>query len=217
MPYSDMVKAIIIFVAGIIASVFARILYDLWNRPKVRFIDDIDSAGRCYSIFVENKGRSAAINCEAMLTLLNINLDDIIDVEGATVTTNSPRKIKDMNLSWARKDNEGCLIAITIYPGACQLLNFYEIEKPDLQIKIASEKGLDSPRVVLKSHKEYKGEIKIFAENLKHNHKEHKKKFIISKATDDDVKLKFIDNENALKRLWKESVKKVQKVYRKKR
>ena len=192
MLYNEMVKAIIIFAIGIITGVIPRIIYDWWNRPEV-FINGIDDAGQYHSIFVENKGRSTAINCEAMLTLSTINLDDIIDTKEVTLTTNFFREIKDMNLSWARMAN-GKSCSIAIYPGARQLLNFYKIEKPDLEIKIASEKGWIPSRVVLKSHREYEGEIKIFAENVKHNHKKHKKKFIISKASDNDVIFKFIDS-----------------------
>jgi len=208
--FDELSKVILIFVAGIIAGVIPRMIYDWVNRPQVFingidvtspqvFINGIDVAGSCHSIFVENKGRSAAIKCEAMLTLPNIDpKEDIIDIKSATLTTKSFREIKDMNLSWARRANgTSCSIAVTIYSGACQLLNFCKIEKldpkdPHLAIIIASENGFDSPRVLLKSHKKYEGEIKIFAENVKYDSKKHKKKFIISKDHGGNVEFKFI-------------------------
>ena len=195
MLHVEIVKAIIIFASGIISGVVPKLVYDWWNRPQISIID-IDEAGSYHSIFVKNSGRSTAINCESMLTLSKSDIDlqrDIPkDKTGPTITSKFFREIKDMNLSWARMAN-GNLHSISIYPGARQLLNFYKAEKPNLDINISSEKGWDPPRIILKSHKEYNGEIKIFAENVKYKPKKHKKKFIIFRAKDNDVKFKFID------------------------
>ena len=109
-----------------------------------------------------------------MLTLPNIDLNDIIYDKYPTLTTTPFREINDMNLSWARMAKGKSCIAVAIYSGARQLLNFYKTEKLDsgglyLAIRMASEEGFSPARVVLKSHKKYKGEIKIFAENVKYD------------------------------------------------
>lgn len=184
---------LISFALGIIVGVVPKIIIRWWYRPVIS-IGDIDRADPYYSIFVRNTGRSTSINCEAMLTLNNIYpARDIIDITNATLHTNFFREIKDMNLSWARMSN-GNLCSISIYPGARQLLNFFKVEKPDLNIVIASEDGWKHPRVCLKTQrgKEYKGEIKIFAENVVYNSKKHKKNFVISRI-ENDIELKFTD------------------------
>lgn len=179
-------------IVGIIVGVIPKIILDWWYRPVIS-IGDVDRADPYYSIFVENTSRSTAINCEAMLTLNNIDPQrDIQDIPKATLRTNFFREIKDMNLSWARMSN-GQSRSISIYPGAHQLLNFFKVEKLDFFV-IASEKGWEPPRVALKIQRgnEYKGEIKIFAENVKYNSKKHKKSFIISRV-DNDIQFKFTD------------------------
>jgi len=181
---------------GIVVGVFARIFLNIYYSPDLLILKP-EIRDPHYGVFVKNTGKSAAINCEVMLTLKDIDFErDVEDCKNVTIDSKFRGEIEDMNLSWARMIN-GNKHAITIYPGAKQLLDFFEVKGPEKNIIITSEKAWNPARVCLKTrvdneYKEYKGELKVFAENVKHEPEKHCKSFIIERIRN-EIKFKLVD------------------------
>ncbi|NMX21392.1 hypothetical protein C5S30_02930 [ANME-1 cluster archaeon GoMg4] len=110
-------------IVGIVVGVFAKIFLNIYYSPDLLIVKP-EIRDPYYGVFVKNTGKSAAINCEVMLTLKDINFErDVEDCKNVTIDPKFRGEIEDMNLSWARMIN-GNKHAITIYPGAKQLLDF---------------------------------------------------------------------------------------------
>lgn len=179
-------------IIGIIGPLAARFIWELYTRPILVIERDEPHESPYYvnhSIRIRNGGRTVARNCNAVLTLMGITVNDVIDVpyQHAYITTNAYRPIKDESLCWALQTlgSAGKPVNpafLSIFPGSTRLVELYGVARQSLQIAIPSEMGWEIQRVVLRGNREYEVELKIFAENIRYNPKKHRAKFKLVSA-----------------------------------
>jgi hypothetical protein len=182
---SDGLWVVIGVIIGVIGPLVARFIWDWYTRPILVIEKDEPHESPYYvhhSIRIRNGGRTAARNCNAVLTVMGITVNDVIDNVSAHITTNAYRPIIDESLCWALQtlDSDGKLINpafLSIFPGSTRLVELYGVARQSLQIEIPSEMGWEIRRVMLRGNREYEIELKIFAENVRYNPKKHRAKF----------------------------------------
>lgn len=137
-----------------------------------------------HSISIINDGRTAAKECNAVLTIKGMAKDDVIDDPSrpAYILTDNYRDIKDESLCWSFQiqDPTGSPINpafLTISPNSTRLVELCVLQKESLEIEIPSEMGWKIRRVILRGNKEYEVELKIFAENVRYDPKKHRRMF----------------------------------------
>jgi len=201
---SEGVWVVIGVIIGVIGPLAARFIYDWYMKPNLEILTDEPHTSPDYvhhSIRVRNKGRTAAINCNAVLTIANMTGKDIIDISGrpSYITTNAFRPIKDESLCWALQilgaDGKPVNPAfLSLFPSSTRLVELCGVLRQLLQIEIPSEMGWKIKRVVLRGDKQYDVELKIFAENVLYNPQNHRATFkLIPDSPERDITIKRID------------------------
>ena len=197
-PVTYSLGIIVGLIVGLIVGYSIEEIRSYIKRPKItvnNVIIPLSGVTTFYSIAVKNEGETVARNCEGLLTLENIEpIDDIAPVrERTTLSPTSFRPLKDMNLCWARMIN-GNSYSISIFPKTEQLLDLCKVERAQPPIiYIPSERGWEPLRIALKGNKEYKGELKIVAENITRNLGQHKE--LILKPKGDNIEIHLRDKQ----------------------
>jgi len=190
---SEIVAAIIgiagVFL-GILINAGLRTYFDWRARPILTGGEDVPQESGKYvrhSIKITNDGRTASLNCNVLITIVNMKREDIIDDPCRRPSFNKRdnyRKTIDQSLCWsfqvldpmAEPVNPAFL---TIYPKSTRLVELCLVDKKSLEIEIPSELGWEIRRVILRGNnkKVYEVKLKIFAENVRYDPKKHMKKF----------------------------------------
>jgi len=187
------VLASIIGVAGLLFGVLIDVGVRFYFARRARPIiiigtDEPQKSGKSmrHSIRIRNDGRTASLNCNALITIVNMDIDDIIDdpCKPAFNKRDNYRKTIDQSLCWsfqirdprARRVNPAFL---TIYPKSSRLVELCVVDRESLDIEMPSELGWEMRRVILRGNKNkvYEVELKIFAENVQYDPKKHVKRF----------------------------------------
>lgn len=189
------VWAPIIGVAGVLLGILIDAglrKYLAWKaRPKLIISKVERQEAETYvrhSIRVTNDGRTAAKNCNALLSINGMAKGNVIDDSSrpAYVRTGNYRPVKDESLCWSFQiqDPTGKPINpafLSISPKSTRLVELCIVQRDSLEIEIPSEMGWKIGRVILRGNNEYEVEyeveLKIFAENVQYDPEKHAKKF----------------------------------------
>lgn len=179
-----LIIGVIIGVLGPFLASFAR---DWYLRPKLIIGTDEPHEGENYvnhSIRITNQGRTVAKSCTALLTIANMEKEDVVDPRNghAYIVPGQYRGIRDESLCWSLQTHHPSggvtnPAFLSVLPGASRLVELCGVYRQSLDIEIPSEMGWMIRRVVLRGNKEYEVELKLFAENVHHDPKKHKRKF----------------------------------------
>ena len=160
-----------LWVAEVPIAVFLRYILNesRHDRPQLIFADERtyakDGADH-HGIRVTNEGDVGAQSCEARLAL-KISQDDVDDLQGAIITKQNFRRIRDDMLCWKTwdGDSDGEFSIKAGHYGFLEILRLLG-RKDDLPlgIEIPSAKGWAHPLVRLKP-RSYEGSIKVLCMN----------------------------------------------------
>ena len=156
-----------------------------------------------HSIRIANEGRTAAKNCNVLLTIEGIVETDIVYDASRRVylDVNTYRPVKDESLCWSFQtpDSTGKAVNpafLPISPRSTRLIELCRVHRgKPWDIEIPSEMGWEIRRVILRGEKEYEFELKIIAENVQYDPKKHSKRFkLIPDSAKRDVTVKPLDS-----------------------
>lgn len=149
---------------GTALSVLGQAIYSWLRKPKLKISEDIAITGDNHGIRAKiiNNGYTAAINCTGMISVENVEKDDIAENKDAYVKRNVFRPLKDLGLCWAHIGNP---FTFTINAKSPGILDWFIFDKQENLLIFPTEKGFEPPRVFLKAYKKYRGEIVVSAEN----------------------------------------------------
>jgi hypothetical protein len=190
------VIGVIVATVGYLSASYIKYSY---MKPNLEILSDEPHESTDlvhHSIRIKNKGKNVARDCNAVLTVLNMSISDIIDGPAAYLKTNAYRPIRDESLCWAFQilGSDGKPInpaLLSIFPQSTRFVELCRVLRQSLLIEIPSEMGWKIKRVVLRGNKEYEIELKVFAENVSYDHKKHRAKFkLIPNSEKKDVDIK---------------------------
>jgi len=192
------VIGVIVAIVGYLVASYLKYSY---MKPNLEILSDEPHESPDFvhhSIRIKNKGKTVARDCNAVLTVLNMSINDIIDDPAAYLTTNAYRPIRDESLCWAFQilGSDGKPInpaLLSIFPQSTRFVELCGVLRQSLHIEIPSEMGWRTKRVVLRGDKEHEVELKIFAENVSYDPDKHRAKFkLIPNNEKNDVDIKRI-------------------------
>ena len=172
---------------GVLIDVGVRFYLARRARPQITIgEDEPQESGKSmrHSIRIFNNGRTASLNCNALITIVNMDIKDIIDDprRPAFNKIDNYRKTIDQSLCWSFQVRDTTAEPVnpaflTIYPKSTRLVELCLVDRESLDIEMPSELGWEMRRVILRGNKEYEVELKIFAENVQYDTKKHVKRF----------------------------------------
>lgn len=175
-------------IGGTLVTLGAELLRDWYRRPKLRILEDRpeeSSAFSCHAIVVTNDGRSAARNCTGMLSIDDLEKEDVLgepdvltlaeaglslakfDVVGPEtflMKAENFRSITNELVAWSRIGNP---VEISLHSQTYAMLDVCRYMKmPRLQYHIPSERGWKAVRAALRP-RSYHMTLTVVAENAR--------------------------------------------------
>jgi hypothetical protein len=164
--------------AMLVVNVLARIIYDWRKRPVLKIGEDSplrlprktgdQPLVTQHSIIIRNEGQTAAKNCSGII-IMDITPNDLIQPFITKLPVLLPpgfsgERTLGGQLCWAEINNPS---RITINAHDEALLDIYRVvcKQGHSHIEIPSERGWNILRMALSASKEYKGILKVTAEN----------------------------------------------------